>query len=130
MLKARYTRDNGQPVVVLGLSDMNLKKLRQGLPILFDNRELHLSGRTLMIYGRTQKRLLKELKPLYEGPPELTRDLTVLALTEEALHGLEAGHYQQSPASIGGQKCVVVMIGGGTEEDLARRIEAEPPTIH
>lgn len=59
MLKMR----NGG-LVVLGLSDLNLERLREGKPIMFDGSELHLEGvdKLAIFYGPTEADMLQMIE--------------------------------------------------------------------
>lgn len=68
MIKARATLENGEPLTVLGLSKMNLEKLQEGKPILFDNAELGLPGKTAILFGETEEDITGELAKLFQLP--------------------------------------------------------------
>jgi len=49
-------------LVVLGLSELNVQKLKQGLPIAFDGKEVRLPGvRIAIIYGETEHKMERDL---------------------------------------------------------------------
>jgi len=50
MVKAKLS--NGD--IILGLSAMNLKKLQENCPILFDGEPLGFEGRVVILYGQTE----------------------------------------------------------------------------
>ena len=49
--------DANDPIIGLGLSHKNLKKLKQGQPILIDLVELGLVGNILIFSGSTEKEM-------------------------------------------------------------------------
>jgi hypothetical protein len=51
MLKA--TLSDG--TAIFGLSDMNIEKLREGLPIVFDGKPFGFPGRVIIVYGKTEQ---------------------------------------------------------------------------
>ena len=59
MIKCAATRE-GEPLVVLGLSDANVKELRNDRPIRFSLSELGLPDKTVVIsYGHANGRAAK-----------------------------------------------------------------------
>ncbi|MGF6641796.1 hypothetical protein [Paraburkholderia sp. MM6662-R1] len=57
MIKAR-----AGDTVILGLSRLNLKKLQEGKPIMFDGAEVGLSGqRFVIVFGETESAIIAEL---------------------------------------------------------------------
>jgi RIO-like serine/threonine protein kinase len=63
MIKAIATRDNGGKVIVFGLSDLNLKRLREGRPIAFDGMEIGVGAEFLIYFGETEAELAALLTP-------------------------------------------------------------------
>jgi hypothetical protein len=59
---------NGKPVVGLGLSETNINKLREGMPILISTEDmkklLGVECSIMIMYGRTEKEITKTLEPL------------------------------------------------------------------
>lgn len=65
---------NGEPVkfVVLGLSHMNLERLKAGQPIKFDGAELDLPGVEFIIFsGETEQTMAREFAEMV-GPTTRT----------------------------------------------------------
>ncbi|MGZ8317525.1 MAG: hypothetical protein ACXWVD_00350 [Telluria sp.] len=60
MLKLKAQGLNG-PITVLGLSQKNIEKLQDGLPIKFDLAELGGEGEMLIFAGSTEEAMLDEL---------------------------------------------------------------------
>lgn len=57
-------------LIILGLSQENITRLKQGKPILFDATELGLAGKHIAIhYGETEQALMNELMG-FMSPPE------------------------------------------------------------
>lgn len=67
MIRAKLGGD--PPLFVIGLSDMNIEKLREGKPIMFKLRELDINedGNVLVIWGKTEPDICRELN----APPEV-----------------------------------------------------------
>jgi hypothetical protein len=57
MIKAQLS--NG--AVLLGLSFMNVEKLKQGKPIKFDGRSFGFPGDVIIVYGETEEAIAKEI---------------------------------------------------------------------
>lgn len=63
MIKLRLRRENGEPFVVLGLSEMNLKKLREGFPIAFPLTEIGCGlGELMIMGGETEATIMREVE--------------------------------------------------------------------
>ena len=62
MVKAGATNNEGKPVVILGLSEGNLQRLRQGKPILVDLLPFGMDGQAVITYGKTEADITRVLK--------------------------------------------------------------------
>lgn len=62
MIKAKATLKDGRPLIVLGLSKMNLKKLKEGYPIKFNLNEIDLEGEVLIFCGKTEQHILRDFE--------------------------------------------------------------------
>lgn len=60
MIKFR-AGENGK-LVGLGLSKMNLKKLKAGQPILVNGSDIGIENDILIMYGATEKDIIKDLQ--------------------------------------------------------------------
>lgn len=60
MLKLKLDRGDG-PLVVLGLSHMNLERLKAGDPIKFELAPFGMEGEFMIYAGATEELMLKEL---------------------------------------------------------------------
>ena len=77
MFKARGQTNDGRPVIVIGLSYGNLDRLRGGEPIEFNLSEIGLTGGCIILAGKTEDAILKELTgvaleagvPVHAGDP-------------------------------------------------------------
>ena len=72
MVKARATLPDGRVLIVMGLSDGNIDRLKQGEPIYFDPAQLKITpgtvvGAITVFYGRDEAELARTLKTLI-GP--------------------------------------------------------------
>jgi hypothetical protein len=71
VIKARLVTEAG-PIAVLGLSGENVTRLVAGEPIVVDLAELGMSGRVVVMYGRTEHDIVTELGEvgLFNPPPD------------------------------------------------------------
>ena len=63
MLKMVLNAEKGK-VCILGLSHMNLEKLREGMPIMFEAKELKLGpewDKVIILAGETENKIATEL---------------------------------------------------------------------
>ena len=75
MIRARATGAKGRPVIILGLSAQNLKRLRKGMPIHVHCDELGFAGELVIFAGETEAELAKMFKP-FIGPETVVHDTT------------------------------------------------------
>ena len=61
MIKFKGTRD-GKPLYGFGLSEGNLQKLRQDMPIVVELEQLGLTGSLVIFYGKTESEIYKMMK--------------------------------------------------------------------
>lgn len=63
MIKATTKDANGKPVLILGLSEMNLQKLKEDMPIAFDTAAIGLPEMKIIImYGKTEADMAEMFK--------------------------------------------------------------------
>lgn len=55
MIKAVLRRPNGSPLYILGLSEENVKRLKEGFPIAFAGNTMGLPGDFVIMYGATEE---------------------------------------------------------------------------
>jgi hypothetical protein len=72
MVKAKATMHDGRVAIVMGISQANVDRLKQGQPIYFDPAALHIApgatiGGITLFYGETDALLADSLKALI-GP--------------------------------------------------------------
>lgn len=68
MIKALIKgNDDERPLLVFGLSRMNIERLLAGKPMHFAVDELGIAGDILILYGQTEQTMLAELQP-FMGP--------------------------------------------------------------
>ena len=53
--------NRGRPLLGFGLSEKNLEKLREGLPIHLHADEMGFAGDVLIFYGKTEDDLAKQM---------------------------------------------------------------------
>lgn len=61
MIKLLAQGKNGKPVVIFGFSELNVQKLKEGLPISFDGDELGIPAQFVIMYGDTEESMVKQL---------------------------------------------------------------------
>jgi hypothetical protein len=64
---------NGRETLILGLSDGNLKRLREGKPIHIFGAEMSLGIDVIIFWGETEKKLVAMVGPLI-GPDTRIHD--------------------------------------------------------
>lgn len=57
---------DGRPIVLLGLSENNLKKLREGLPIHIFGKEMEVAVDIVIFAGKDETDLTKMVQPLLD----------------------------------------------------------------
>lgn len=73
MIKAILARGRGRSLVFLGLSEMNVVRLREGQPIYIDGRELGLDHDIAIHYGPTEEQIEAELTEKIGQPAQRRR---------------------------------------------------------
>jgi len=63
MIKAKLS--NG--TLILGLSALNVQKLKEGMPIVFDATELGYAGDICICYGATEEDIARDLMAATKG---------------------------------------------------------------
>lgn len=72
MIKA-VINTGGKPLLLLGLSRMNIEKLTEGLPIKIEGSEVGMEVDIALVYGETEDQIRRDLvKKL--GPPKVDVD--------------------------------------------------------
>jgi hypothetical protein len=61
VIRARGTTADGRPVILLGLSEGNLTRLRQGQPINASLEVVGLRAQVVILYGETEDDIRREL---------------------------------------------------------------------
>jgi len=67
MIKAKMTLKDGRPLYLFGLSEMNLLKLREGLPMQIKLEPMGGSGEIVIMYGTDEGAIARDLADLI-GP--------------------------------------------------------------
>lgn len=74
MIKLGATLNNGRKLLLLGITEGNVTRLREGKPIHIHCEDLNLPGVEIVItLGATEDDLAKQFKPLI-GPQTTVRD--------------------------------------------------------
>lgn len=76
MIKASAKMADGQHLLVLGLSDGNLQRLKHGDPIAFDVTALHIPktetvGKIMIFYGATEEECFRTIRSLIGAGTEV-----------------------------------------------------------
>lgn len=61
MIKFKGEKD-GKVLLGLGISEANVRKLKEGMPILIDDPDF-FEGTILLMYGKTEKDMAREMLP-------------------------------------------------------------------
>lgn len=71
MIKFKATKD-GKPLLGFGLSEGNIEKLQQGLPIMIDLADMDAGeGKVIIFYGGTDEELVEMCSPLLQPETEI-----------------------------------------------------------
>lgn len=63
MLKGKFTNNEGEPCVMIGLSEGNIKLLKEGKPILIKGSSINLDIEEIIIfYGETEELMVEDLR--------------------------------------------------------------------
>lgn len=63
MLKAVMTKGDGTKLILLGLEEMNIQRLKEGKPIHVEGEDIGFPGIQIgIMYGETQQAMMDELK--------------------------------------------------------------------
>lgn len=66
MIKATGTADDGSDVVMLGVSEENVKRLVAGDPIIVRMEELGMVGNLVIFYGKTEEEMATMFKKKFD----------------------------------------------------------------
>ncbi len=72
MLKFCGCTDDGTPMIGIGLSEENIKRLKKGKPLRFDAQGAGwpFKGKFLVVYGETEEKIAKDLGiPVHTDAP-------------------------------------------------------------
>ena len=62
MLQAKMNGKDGRDFLVLGLSEGNLKRLREGLPLHLQKEKTGVSADIVIFWGETEAQMYKDFK--------------------------------------------------------------------
>lgn len=75
MIKAAATdKETGDPVIILGLSAENIRRLQDDQPIRVDLSEMGLTGQVVIFAGETEEAMTKTMMPLIGPKTRISRD--------------------------------------------------------
>lgn len=60
----KFKCDRNKPLIGLGLTDLNLRKMRAGNAIYVHRKELKVDYDIMVFYGETEKQIIENLKGL------------------------------------------------------------------
>lgn len=63
MIKFKTADDKGNVKLGFGISEENVRLLKQGKPILINLREMGIDAEVMIFYGKTEKDILNDIKP-------------------------------------------------------------------
>jgi hypothetical protein len=75
LIKASAVQKNHRQLFLLGLSDMNLQKLREGLPIRLSLESIGGVGDIVIVWGETEEAILTDLAPLFGPDTTYSREI-------------------------------------------------------
>lgn len=67
MLRAVAVNEDGNNVLLLGLSSINIQLIKAGAPILIELEELGLKGKVVIFHGHTEQDIMRLVSDLI-GP--------------------------------------------------------------
>ncbi|RPJ39493.1 MAG: hypothetical protein EHM35_02285 [Planctomycetaceae bacterium] len=70
MIKAAGISKDGRHFVLIGLSNMNISRLREGKPLHIFGAELGTSHDIIIAWGNTEDDITKELRPYFGRDPD------------------------------------------------------------
>lgn len=59
MIKARLTKEDGTQFFLLGLSEENIQRMRQGYPIMFDGSPFGVMMNVVIVTGKDEMTIAK-----------------------------------------------------------------------
>lgn len=62
MIKFKFARKDGKPCLGFGLSAENVKRLKEGQPIVVDCFEMGVDVEIMIFYGETEQAIYDDLK--------------------------------------------------------------------
>jgi hypothetical protein len=68
MIKAKLTGPDGRPIVLLGLSELNVGELRKRKPIMVDLGPFGIEGQVVVMWGETEEAIAQELAQHFKLP--------------------------------------------------------------
>lgn len=69
MIRASSKSNDGKQLILLGVTPTNLRRLRDGNPILVDCTELGVEARVCIVFGQTERHIVASLRALGIEPP-------------------------------------------------------------
>lgn len=78
MIKAKTTGPDGAPGYLFGLTEENVRRLKDGKPILIQLSEMGGTGTVFIMYGKNEKDLHDILKPYIGADTKITIDPKLL----------------------------------------------------
>lgn len=71
MVKFVITQKNGPKLVGLGITEENVKRLKEGKPILVKGEEIEMEHDTVILYGKTEQDIAKEIQESLKGDDDV-----------------------------------------------------------
>lgn len=59
------TGPEDEPIMGMGLSELNIRKLKEGMPILVDDPTF-FKGKIVIMYGKTEQAIMEDLKKNFD----------------------------------------------------------------
>jgi len=73
MIKGKANQENGRELVILGISQENVTRLKEGKPIMVHGTEIKIPVDIMIYYGATDQDLVKQMRPAMETDTRIHR---------------------------------------------------------
>lgn len=85
MIRATMKGRDGRPIMLLGITDHNIRRMREGDPVVFDGTALGYDGLIAIVTGTDEQAIAQELKEKGLTMPDVEQDLPPLECPDPEL---------------------------------------------
>lgn len=71
MIRAVTTKADGTKLLILGLEEENVRRLRAGKPVFVEGAPLGVQADVILLYGKTSRDIIRELKKAGVTMPDI-----------------------------------------------------------